>query len=105
LLRTTPSARNDRTLGRLFFSARTGLDARIILSAEERSRIATPIDWLWGGRDAFAGPTIAREFVEPFPDARLTIVQDAGHAPWLDDLAATARFIGEALAADDQRAS
>ena len=102
LLRTTASARNDRSLGRLFFSARTGLDARIVLSADERSRIATPVDWLWGGRDAFAGEAIARGFVEPFPEARLTIIPAAGHAPWLDDLVGTVRFVEEALSGGGQ---
>ncbi len=98
LLRWTPTLANDRRLGRLFLSA-TGMDDRIVLSADERSRIATPIDWLWGGRDAFGGEAIARSFVAPFPDARLTILPEAGHAPWVDDLRTAASFVRSALAA------
>ena len=100
LLRWTPTLRNDRRLGRLFFTA-FGMDERIILSAAERATIRQPICWLWGDRDAFAGPTIAREFVEPFPDARLTIAANVGHAPWVDDLRRSVSFVRDALPADD----
>lgn len=97
LLRWTPTLRNDRRLGRLFFSA-FGMDQRIILSAAERAAIRQPIRWLWGANDAFAGEAIAREFVRPFPDARLTIVPDVGHAPWVDDLDRSVAFVRGALA-------
>jgi pimeloyl-ACP methyl ester carboxylesterase len=96
LLRWTPTLANDRALGRLFFSAR-GLDDRIVLTPGERASIATPIDWLWGGRDAFGGEAVARAFLEPFPHARFTILPEAGHAPWVDDLAAAAAFVRAAL--------
>ena len=96
LLRWTPTLRNDRDLGRLFLSAR-GLDDRIVLTADERGRITSPIDWLWGGRDAFGGESIARSFVAPFPDCRLTIASSAGHAPWVDDLAMATSFVRTAL--------
>lgn len=97
LLRWTPTLRNDRSLGRLFFSAR-GLDDRIVLSRVERARISTPIAWLWGERDAFAGPATARAFVEPFPHATLTIAPGLGHAPWVDDRATSVRFLRTGLA-------
>jgi pimeloyl-ACP methyl ester carboxylesterase len=96
LLRWTPTLQSDRALGRVFFSAR-GLDDRIVMTPAERARIATPIDWLWGDGDAFGGEAIARSFVEPFPDARLTVARGAGHAPWVDDLEASAAFVAEAL--------
>jgi pimeloyl-ACP methyl ester carboxylesterase len=97
LLRWTPTLRNDRRLGRLFFSA-FGMDERIILTAEERAAIRQPIRWLWGANDAFAGETIAREFVEPFRDAQLTIAPGIGHAPWVDDLDRSVAFVRGALA-------
>jgi pimeloyl-ACP methyl ester carboxylesterase len=97
LLRWTPTLRNDRGLGRLFFSVRRGLDERILLGADDRSRIATPIRFVWGGRDAFGGEAIAREFVGPFPNATLRIVPHAGHALWIDDLALAAASVREAL--------
>jgi pimeloyl-ACP methyl ester carboxylesterase len=97
LLRWTPTLRNDRALGRHFFSARGPIDG-VVLSATERAAITVPIDWLWGARDAFGGEAIARAFAEPFPDLRLTIAPNAGHAPWVDDLAAAAAFVRTALA-------
>ena len=104
LLRWTPTLANDRALGRLFFSAR-GIDERITFRPEERSRIAAPIGWLWGGRDPFGGEAIATAFVAPFPNAHLTISPDAGHAPWLDDLAAATAFVrGELARRDGDRA-
>lgn len=55
------------------------------------------VSFVWGEDDPFGGPTIAREFVRPFPNARLDIVPDSGHAVWMDDPAyaaeATARFL------------
>ncbi|MFL5688965.1 MAG: alpha/beta fold hydrolase, partial [Chloroflexota bacterium] len=85
LLRWTPTLRNDRRLGRLFFSA-FGMDERIILTTAERAAIRQPVRWLWGEHDSFAGETIAREFVAPFPDIELEVVPAMGHAPWVDDL-------------------
>ena len=99
LLRWTPTLRNDRRLGRLFFSA-FGMDERIVLTEAERAAIGQPIRWLWGEHDAFAGAAIAREFVEPFPDVRLTIAPGVGHAPWVDDLATATSFVREALRSD-----
>jgi pimeloyl-ACP methyl ester carboxylesterase len=100
LLTWTPTLRNDRRLGRLFFSA-FGMDERIVLTAAERATIRQPIRWLWGANDAFAGEAIAREFIEPFPAVRLTIAPGVGHAPWVDDLATATSFVRDALRADE----
>ena len=97
LLRWTPTLRDDLALGRLFLSVRRGLDDRIVLSAEDRSRIAAPVSFVWGGRDAFGDEAIAREFVEPFPNATLRIVPEAGHALWIDDLALASACVRDAL--------
>ena len=103
LLRWTPTLRNDLALGRLIFSVGRGLNARILLGAEERSRIAAPVTFVWGGRDAFADGAIAHAFVEPFPNATLRLVPDAGHALWIDDLALAAAAIREALSREATR--
>ena len=96
LLRWTPTLRNDRRLGRLFFSA-TGMDERIVLAAADRARIHQPVRWLWGANDAFGGEQIARSFVEPFPNVTLEIVPGVGHAPWVDDLPRSVDFVRRAL--------
>jgi pimeloyl-ACP methyl ester carboxylesterase len=99
LLRHTPTLGNDRALGRLIFSARGGLDRQFLLTAVERARIASPVAFLWGGRDAFGDESVARAFVAPFPNARLEVLSGAGHALWLDDLEAAVRFVEESLPA------
>jgi len=96
LLRWTPTLRNARSLGRLFFSA-TAIDDRVVIPHEDRARIQIPIDWFWGGRDVFGGEAIARSFVAPFPDLRLEIAPEAGHAIWMDDLAGATAFVRSAL--------
>jgi 2-hydroxy-6-oxonona-2,4-dienedioate hydrolase len=97
LLRWTPTLRNDRRLGGLFFSA-TGMDERIVLPAADRARIHQPVRWLWGANDAFGGERIARSFVEPFPDVTLEVAPGVGHAPWVDDLPRSVDFVRRALA-------
>jgi pimeloyl-ACP methyl ester carboxylesterase len=103
LLRWTPTLRNDRALGRLFFSVHRGLDERILLSDEDRSRIATPTTFLWGARDAFGDEAIARAFVRPFLAASLRIVPGAGHALWIDELDLVSAGVREALAPGSTR--
>ena len=47
------------------------------------ARVHIPVFIVWGDRDP--GPEAAtREWLTAFPDARLLIVHDAGHLPWLE---------------------
>ena len=103
LLRWTPTLRNDRTLGRLFFSA-IGMDSRIVLAADQLASIRQPVRWLWGAGDAFGDEAIAREFVRPLPDVQLEVAPGLGHAPWIDDLPRSLAFVRAALS-DEARAS
>jgi len=91
LLNHTRTLPNELAASRAFLSPIHGLDPALVLSPAERGAITTPILFLWGDGDPFGGPAIARDFVEPFPNARLEIVAGAGHAVWMDDvgLAAT----------------
>ena len=99
LLRHTPTLTNDLALGRLFLSPVRGLDPRLALSPADRSRIRTPTLFLWGDADPFGGADVARAFVEPFPDARLDLVPDAGHAFWMEDPTRAAAAVGAFLGA------
>ncbi|MEM7139982.1 MAG: alpha/beta hydrolase [Actinomycetota bacterium] len=45
-----------------------------------------PILFLWGADDPNGGEAVARAFAPRLPDARLHVIPDAEHAPWLDDL-------------------
>jgi pimeloyl-ACP methyl ester carboxylesterase len=62
-----------------------GMDDDILFTGEELGSIAVPSSFLWGAEDPFGGEDVARRFVASIPDARLTVLPGAGHAPWLDD--------------------
>jgi pimeloyl-ACP methyl ester carboxylesterase len=100
LLRFTDSMRNDVAIGGWFLSPATRFDDRLVLPADVRARISTPIRFIWGDRDPFGGPDIAREFVAPFPAATLDLLPGVGHAPWMDDpkhaAELTERFLDQA---------
>jgi pimeloyl-ACP methyl ester carboxylesterase len=73
----TPTRENDATLfGRV--------RRRDLLSMTDLSLIATPMSFFWGERDTFGAPDAARTLVDAIPNARLEMVPDAGHLPWLD---------------------
>jgi pimeloyl-ACP methyl ester carboxylesterase len=97
LLRHTATFQNERALGRVFLSSRQGLDESIVLSAEERDRITTPILFAWGGADPFGGADIAGPFAGSFPAAQLRIVPGAGHAPWMGEPAPIAALVSAFL--------
>ena len=73
LLRDTDTMRNEVPLGGVFFAGGRVADPRLVLSADDRARIRTPILFLWGETDPFGGADIARAFVAGFPDARLEL--------------------------------
>jgi pimeloyl-ACP methyl ester carboxylesterase len=99
LLNHTDSMRNDLDLGGVILSPTTGLDPRVVLPASMRAEISQPALFLWGDDDPFGGEAIAREFVRPFPNARLDLLPGMGHAPWMDDAPAMARRLEAFLAA------
>ncbi|MGH2806599.1 MAG: alpha/beta fold hydrolase [Actinomycetota bacterium] len=101
LLRHTDTMRNELDVGRFLMRPIKGLDRGLLFSSSERAAISTPIYFLWGAEDPFAGEQIARDFVEPFPDAELELLPGAGHAVWLDDpdraVDVTTRFLRSAV--------
>jgi pimeloyl-ACP methyl ester carboxylesterase len=48
---------------------------------------------LWGERDPFVGPRWGRGYAEALPNARLEILEGAGHWPWIDDPTAIDRVL------------
>jgi pimeloyl-ACP methyl ester carboxylesterase len=85
LLRSTDTLRNERAMGRALLSPRAG-SRGFSLPDEVLAAIRTPTHFIWGERDPFGGPDIARQVVARIPNATLEIVPGAGHAPWLDAL-------------------
>jgi 2-hydroxy-6-oxonona-2,4-dienedioate hydrolase len=94
LQRYTDTMRND---GDMIGNAIPQVEA-IRLTNDLFANVAVPTLFWWGADDTFGGEAVARHLVEVMPDARLTMVPDAGHLPWLDDAggaaAATAAFLG-----------
>ncbi len=97
LLNHTRTLPNELAASRSFLSPMRGLDPRLVLTPATRHAIATPILALWGDGDSFGGPDVARDFIAPFPNARLEIVAGAGHAVWMDDVVLAAARVGSFL--------
>jgi pimeloyl-ACP methyl ester carboxylesterase len=57
---------------------------QVRFTAGELARITTPTHLVWGSDDAFGGVDEARAFAGMIPAATLTMLDGAGHAPWLD---------------------
>jgi pimeloyl-ACP methyl ester carboxylesterase len=94
LQRHTDTMRND---GEMIGNGLSQWNA-IRLTDDLLGRVTVPTLFWWGADDTFGGEAVARHLVEVMPAARLTMVPDAGHLPWLDDAAgaaeATAAFLG-----------
>jgi pimeloyl-ACP methyl ester carboxylesterase len=67
---------------------------------EDILRLEAPTLFVWGAQDDLARPSIGAEFSRQMPEAKLTVVDDAGHMPHLDQpgtVAAIIRsFLGQA---------
>jgi pimeloyl-ACP methyl ester carboxylesterase len=84
LLRYTDTTRHDLAVGPVLMSPVGGLE-RFLLPERFLRSIAIPTLFIWGERDPFGGPDVARRLVALIPNAELELLP-AGHAPWLDDL-------------------
>ena len=52
---------------------------------EELRNLQPPTCFIWGDKDAFAPPASGEEACTRMSNARLEVVKNAGHLPWLDD--------------------
>lgn len=85
LLRHTDTFANEQPLGRLLLKPPKTSSESPLLTSDERRRITAPVLFVWGDADPFGAADVATPFVAGFPNARLELVEAAGHAPWLDD--------------------
>lgn len=69
-----------------------------LLLADRWRDLKVPTTFVWGERDAFAGPSVGRAIVAAHPHLRMLEIADAGHAPWHDDPDAVVAAIFQALA-------
>lgn len=85
VLRDTPTMRNELTATPRVVRPIRGMNGRVLLPAALRARIVAPSLFVWGEKDPNGAATIARDFVAPFPEARLELLAEAGHSPWIDE--------------------
>ncbi|HEY3560670.1 MAG TPA: alpha/beta hydrolase [Kribbella sp.] len=73
---------------RIFVPAGSGLWAKDSLGthklAPELARVDQPTLFLWGDKDPLGAPAVGESLAALMPNARLEVVADAGHLPWLD---------------------
>lgn len=50
----------------------------------ELARLAMPTLLIWGDKDSFGPPSLAKEMAQIIPHGRAEVVSDAGHLAWLD---------------------
>jgi pimeloyl-ACP methyl ester carboxylesterase len=93
---------NARTVGALMHAINGVRRPRpeSVMDADELGRVTIPASFVWGAEDAYLAPDDARPWIEKMPAATLHEVP-AGHAPYLEDPAGTARVIARHLAATD----
>ena len=85
MARDSDTIRHELGRASAFVSPRRGLRA-LVLPEELLARVVSPTLFIWGEHDGFGGLEVARWLVERLPDARLVVVPNAGHTPWLDDV-------------------
>lgn len=61
--------------------------------------VRAPVRLIWGGQDQVAPLRTARVLLHAIPDARLEVIDDAGHAPMFDRPAAFHQAVLDALSA------
>ena len=50
----------------------------------ELSKLSMPTLLIWGDKDSFGSPSLAKEMAQSMPHGRAEVVPDAGHLAWLD---------------------
>ena len=91
MLRDTDTMTNEIDSTPDVFTPIAGLKREMLLTDAELARVTMPVLFVWGEEDPNGGASVARSFAARFPDATLDLLDEAGHAPWIDepDLCAT----------------
>jgi pimeloyl-ACP methyl ester carboxylesterase len=96
LLRHTNTMRNEIDASPRIMTMR-GFNDKTLLPSSLLAQVTAPACFIWGEQDPFGRPALARTFTDQFPDARLELMPNAGHAPWIDDPDHVARRVDEFL--------
>lgn len=99
LLRETDTMGNDMRSSPDVVTPIRGHNRALLLTDELLARLTMPVLFLWGDEDTNGGAAVARELAPRLPAARLEIIPEAGHAPWIDELELCARRSREFLSA------
>ena len=69
-----------------------------MITDRELARLAAPTLFVWGSDEPHGPPHVAERAAALMPDARVDVVPDAWHHPWLADGARTSELVCEFLA-------
>ena len=64
-------------------------------AAERLYRVKAPTLLVWGAQDRLVDPAYGDAFVAAIPDARLEVVDGAGHLPQLEQIERTTAVVTE----------
>jgi pimeloyl-ACP methyl ester carboxylesterase len=96
--------RFDRGTRRALLSLYRDADPeRLAAAGAGLARLDCPALVLWGARDPYVGSEWGRRFADALPNARLEVLEGAGHWPWIDDPTVIDRvldFVGESAAGE-----
>jgi pimeloyl-ACP methyl ester carboxylesterase len=99
--------RNDAVMIRASGTRANGFDRSLDLQAADLSRVVAPTLAVAGTEDPVGGVDVVKSIVSMMPNARATVVEGAGHLPWLDDPIAVGRavehFMSEGVAQASNR--
>ena len=96
LLRDTDTMRNEIDAAPRMVTMR-GFNDETLLSPSLLAQVTSEAYFLWGEEDPMGGADIAREFAGQLPNARVELMAEAGHAPWMDDPDFVAERVGAFL--------
>lgn len=85
MLSDTDTMRNEIRSTPDIFTPIAGLNQDVLLTDDELSRLTMPVQFVWGAEDPNGGEAVARTFAARFPEASLVMLDEAGHAPWIDE--------------------
>ena len=99
LQRDTATMSNDMRMIGSLVTVTGSVHPELALSHDLLRRVDVPTYFYWGADDPFGGANVAEVLAETMVDARLDMVADAGHLPWLDDPSAAGQAIRNFLQA------
>jgi pimeloyl-ACP methyl ester carboxylesterase len=70
---------------------------KYLLLAERWKELRVPVTCLWGDKDVWAMPDLAREIQTKTSFFKTVVITNAGHAPWFDDRERILAEINKAL--------